>query len=168
MIILLLALIIILNIVFQSTILPYFSVFGFLPNTALILTVIIAILRGKYYGIFFGLAIGIIQDTLFGTVIGVNALLYSMIGYSIGLVQNILNTENIIVPTLFTGIATIFYNFLYAIVIFFLSREITLSIMIKNTFSIEIILNFFVSIIIYKLLSKIFTVPTLKFGNRSR
>jgi rod shape-determining protein MreD len=166
LIILLLALIIVLNTVFQTTILPYFSIFGYLPNTALVLTVIIAIFRGKYYGIFFGLAIGIIQDILFGTVIGVNALLYSMIGYSIGIVKNVLNTENIIVPTVFTAIATIFYNFSYAIVIFFLSREITLSIMIKNTFSIEIILNFFISIIIYKLLSKIFTVPTLKFGNR--
>lgn len=166
MIVLLLILIIILNTIFQTTILPYFTIFGYLPNTALIFTVIIAILRGKYYGILFGLAIGIIQDTLFGTVIGVNALLYSMIGYSIGIVKNVLNTENIIVPTFFTVMATIAYNFLYAIVIYFLSREITLYAMIKNTFSIEIILNLLISMTIYKLLSKIFTVPRLKFGNR--
>lgn len=168
MIILVLSLIIILNIVFQTTILPYFSLFGFLPNTALVLTVIIAILRGKYYGLFFGLAIGLVQDILFGTVIGINAFLYSMIGYSIGLIQNILNTENMIVPTLFSSIATIVYNFLYAIFIYFLSREITFSILIKKTFSIEIILNFLVSIVIYKLLSKVFKVPTLKFGTRLR
>lgn len=166
MIILLLVLIIILNTIFQTTILPYFTIFGYLPNTALIFTVIIAVLRGKYYGIFFGLAIGIIQDTLFGTVIGVNALLYAMIGYSVGIAKNVLNTENIIVPTFFTVMATISYNFLYAIVIYFLSREITLYAMIKNTFSIEIILNLLISMTIYKSLSKIFIVPKLKFGNR--
>lgn len=166
MIVLILTLIILINTIFQTTILPYFSVFGFLPNTALVLTVVISILTGKYYGIFFGLATGLIQDILFGTVIGINAFLYAMIGYSIGMIQNILNTENIIVPALFTSFSTIVYNFTYAIFIYFLSREIAFSILMKKTFSIEIILNLFVSIVLYKLLSKIFRVPDLKFGNR--
>lgn len=166
MVFLVLFLIIIVNTIFQTTILPYFAIFGYLPNTALVLTVIISILRGKYYGIFFGLAIGLIQDILFGTVIGINGFIYSMIGYSIGIIQNIVNTENILVPTLFSGIATIIYNSMYAVFIFFLSREITFSILIAKTFSIEIVLNLLVSIILYKLLSKIFKVPTLKFGNR--
>lgn len=166
MIFLVLLLIIILNTIFQTTILPYFAIFGYVPNTALILTVVISILRGKYYGIFFGLAIGLLQDILFGAVIGINGFLYSMIGYSIGIIQNIVNTENILVPTLFSAISTVIYNFMYAVFIYFLSRKITFSILIEKTFSIEIILNIIVSIILYKLLSKSFKVPTLKFGNR--
>lgn len=164
--ILALIILVIVNIIFQTTTLPYLAIFGVVPNTALVLVVVIAIFRGKYYGILFGLAIGIVQDILFGTVIGINGFIYSMIGFSIGMIQNILNTENIIVPLVFSGISTIVYNFSYAVFIYFLSREITFSLLIKKTFSIEIILNSLISIIIYKLLSKIFKVHTLKFNNR--
>lgn len=166
MIVLVLALFIIINTVFQTTILPYLAILGIVPNTALVLTVVISILRGRYFGLFFGLAIGLVQDILFGTVIGINAFIYSMIGYSIGMIQNILNTDNIAVPIVFSGLATVVYNFSYAVFIYFLSREITYSILISKIFSIEIILNILISIIIYKLLSKTFKVPTLKFGNR--
>ena len=160
------AILILINLIFQTTILPYFSIFGFVPNTALVLTVVIAIMRGRYYGIFFGLAIGIVQDILFGNVIGVNAFIYSMIGFSIGMIQNLLNIENTLVPTLFSGISTIVYNFAYAVFIYFLSREITFAILVSKTFSIEIIMNSFIAIFIYKLLFKVLKIPTLKFGNR--
>lgn len=166
MTIFLLALYIVINIIFQSTILPYLAIFGFVPNTALVLVVLISIIRGKYYGIFFALAIGLLEDVLFGATIGLNGLLYSMIGFSIGSLKNILNTDNIGVPVFFSALATIVYNFSYGILIFFLSREITFPMLMAKTFSIEIILNILTSIALYKLLFKTFKVPTLKFGNR--
>lgn len=166
MAILLLGLLIILNTIFQTTILSYLAIFGFVPNTALVLVVVTSILRGKYYGIFFGLIIGLVQDILFGRVIGINGFLYAMIGFAIGSIQIILNTENPLVATFFSGIATIVYNFSYGILIYFLSREITFSLLMTKTFSLEIILNIIISLLIYKLLFKILKLPKLKFGDR--
>ena len=98
-----LLLILLINIVFQSSILPYFSLFGYTPNTGLVLVIIIALRKGKYYGGFFGLALGLIQDILFGQVLGINGLILFIIGYIIGLIQDSLDIENIVIPNLRFG-----------------------------------------------------------------
>lgn len=159
-------LLILINIVFQSSILPYFTLFGFVPNTGLVLIVIIALRQGKYYGGFFGLGLGLIQDILFGQVIGVNALIFFILGYVVGMIQEVLDIENIIIPILTSAISTIFYNFFFYIIMFFLSRDIPMEIMMRNVFSIEILYNVVLAALIYKLFSKIFVIPSLRFGKR--
>ena len=161
-----LLLILLINIVFQSSILPYFSLFGYTPNTGLVLVIIIALRKGKYYGGFFGLALGLIQDILFGQVLGINGLILFIIGYIIGLIQDSLGIENIVIPIFFSAIFTIFYNFSYYLILFFLSRDILREIMIKIVFSIEILYNMIFAALIYKLFSKIFVIPNLRFGKR--
>ena len=161
-----LLLILLINIVFQSSILPYFSLFGYTPNTGLVLVIIIALRKGKYYGGFFGLALGLIQDILFGQVLGINGLILFIIGYIIGLIQDSLGIENIVIPIFFSAIFTIFYNFSYYLILFFLSRDILREIMIKIGFSIEILYNMIFAALIYKLFSKIFVIPNLRFGKR--
>lgn len=159
-------LLILINIVFQSSILPYFTLFGFVPNTGLVLIVIIGLRQGKYYGGFFGLGLGLIQDILFGQVIGVNALIFFILGYVVGMIQEVLDIENIIIPILTSAISTIFYNFFFYIIMFFLSRDIPMEIMMRNVFSIEILYNVVLAALIYKLFSKIFVIPSLRFGKR--
>lgn len=162
------ALIIILisNIILQSSILPFLSFFGYAPNTGLVLVVIIALRKGKYYGGFFGLALGLIQDILFGQVVGVNALILFFVGYLIGIIEDIFDIENIVIPVVFSGISTILYNFSYYTIMFFLSMDISREVMIKNVFSIEIIYNTIFALLIYKLFAKIFVIPNLSFGKR--
>lgn len=161
-----LLLILLINIVFQSSILPYLSLFGFKSNTGLVLVIIVALRKGKYYGGFFGLTLGLIQDILFGQVIGINALIFFIIGYVIGMIQDVLNIENTAIPIIFSAIFTIIYNFFYYIILFFLSRDISREFMIKNVFSIEILYNIIFAVLIFKLFSKIFTIPNLSFGKR--
>lgn len=161
-----LIIIILINIVFQSSILPYLTLFGFMPNTGLVLIVIIALRQGKYYGGFFGLGLGLIQDILFGQAIGVNALIFFILGYTIGLIQDVLDIENIIIPILSSALGTIFYNFSFYIIMFFLSRDVPTEVMMKNVFSLEILYNVILAALVYKLFSKIFVIPSLRFGKR--
>ncbi len=161
-----LIIIILTNIIFQSSILPYFTLFGFTPNTGLILVIIIALRQGKYYGGFFGLGLGLVQDILFGHAIGVNALVFFIMGYVIGMIQDVLDIENIVIPIFSSIVGTIFYNFSFYIIMFFLSKDIPTEIMMKNVFSIEILYNAITAALIYKLFSKIFVVPSLRFGKR--
>lgn len=161
-----LLLMILINLVFQSSILPFINLFGITPNTGLVLIVIVALRQGKYYGGFFGLSLGLVQDILFGQAIGVNALIYFIFGYGVGLIQDSLDIENIIIPVFVSAFGTIFYNFSYYIIIFFLSRNVPIEVMINNVISMEILYNAIIAALLYKLFSKIFVIPSLRFGKR--
>lgn len=166
MIIFILAIVILLNFFLQSSIFPYIGVFGIVPNTALIIVISIALYKGRFYGGFVGLIIGMIQDIVFSPVIGVNAFIYFFAGYLVGLVENKLTKDNIFIPILFSILGTIYYNFSYYVFMFFLSRNIPFLSFAKDILVIETIYNCVLSIPIYKLFSKIFVVPKIRFGNR--
>ena len=65
--ILITALILIVNIVFQSSVLPFFEIRGIIPNTSLIIIMSFALLRGSYEGALIGFFAGLLQDTFFGS-----------------------------------------------------------------------------------------------------
>lgn len=154
------------NFILQSTILPSFSILGVVPNTALIFIVIISLSKGKYYGGLVGLAIGLIQDVIFATTIGVSGFIYFFIGYIIGSLENIMARDNIIIPVICSSLGTIFYNIMYFFFMFFLSREIPFTVIIKDILLIEIAYNIVFTIIIYKVIGKMFNEPSLRFGKR--
>lgn len=68
-------LMIIFNLVIQTTIIPYFSIMGIVPNTVLVLIVVIALKVGRVKGAMFGLIAGFMQDILFSSTIGINAFI---------------------------------------------------------------------------------------------
>lgn len=154
------------NFILQTTILPSFSIFGVVPNTALILIIIISLNKGKYYGGFVGMAIGIIQDIIFASTIGINAFIYFFIGFIIGALENTMARDNIVIPVICAFLGTIFYNVMYFLFLFFLSREVPFALFMKDVLLIEIVYNSLLTIIIYKIIGKIFVEPTLTFGKR--
>lgn len=166
MIVLTLGLIIVINLILETTILPFFHIFGYTPNISLVTIIILAFRRDKYYGGFFGLITGLVYDILFGKVIGVKALIYFLIGYYAGEIKGNLNNENIIIPVFFSAIGTIIYNSMYFFFAFFLGTNIDFSVVISNIFSLEILYNSVLTFIILKIYAKYFTSPSLRFGNK--
>lgn len=166
MIVIIFTIIIVLNFFLQSTILPYLSIFGIVPNTALLIIMSISLLKGKYYGAFIGLAMGLLQDIIFSQVIGVNAFIYFFAGYIIGILANKLSRDNIITPLLTSILGTLYYNFMYYIFMFFLSRNIEFIMFAKNLLVIEIMYNAIISIPIYKVFSRVFVEPTIRFNRK--
>lgn len=160
--------IIIVNLILQGSVLPFFDFLVFAPNPALASIVVIALFKGKYYGAFFGLVMGLFQDILLGDVIGMHALIYFLIGYGSGMLNYSLNNENTIIHLIFTAISTIVYNIMYFLIIYFLARDVSLAASIRRIFSIEILYNCILAFMFYKLLYKIFRISSLKFGKRQR
>lgn len=160
------SIIIIINLVLQGSVLPFFGFLIFSPNLALVSVVVISIFKGKYYGAFFGLFMGLFQDLLFGDVVGVYALIYFLIGYSVGIIKKFINNDNIFIPFIFSGISTIVYNLMYFLAMYFLSKRIPLKLVFIRIFSIEIFYNAILAIIVYKVFSRFFSTQTLKFGRR--
>lgn len=113
------AIIVILNFILQSTIFKHIEVFSISPNTAIIIIVSFSILRYEIEGAIIGFFSGLLQDIFFGNVIGLNALLYMLIGYACGKPYKIFYKENYLLPLILVFSSTVIYNFSYYILNFF-------------------------------------------------
>lgn len=168
MTIIILILSILLNLIIESTIISHIPIFGYVPNIALIILITVALLKGKYYGAFFGLFLGLSHDIMFGRVVGINGLIYFILGFTFGNIKETLNIGNLAIPIIVTCSGTIFYNASYSLIMFFLSMNINKAIVFKNIFSIEILYNGILSIFIFKLYAKFFKDTSLQFTRKQR
>ena len=75
---------ILLNYVFQTSVLPHVAIFGVTPDTALIFIVCYGVLRGEIEGAIFGFSAGLLQDAFSGGPLGMFALMGFLIGYISG------------------------------------------------------------------------------------
>jgi len=104
------ALIIFISFILQSTVFQYIDLFGIRPNTALIIAVAFALLRTDIEGAVIGFLSGLLQDLVFGRVIGLNALLYMCIGALCAKPFKDFYRENYFLPIFLVAVATIFYE----------------------------------------------------------
>lgn len=160
-------LIIIVNFIFQSTLLQYFDIGGVVPNTTLIMVVIVSLLRGKYQGAAVGLVAGLMQDIFFSTTIGINALIYLLIGYVVGLLDDKVFKESSFLPLVTIILSTITYNAMYYLFMMFSSVDVSVTSVIRNLIVKETIYNSIVCILVYLLILRFFNRPrksyTVKF-----
>lgn len=161
--ILILILLVLVNLIFSSSILPYISIFGVVPNTSILLLVSICLLKGRPYGGIIGIVTGLLQDIMFGSTIGINALVYFIIGYGITNSNRRISRDNIFIPVALSMGMIIVYNLLYSVFIYFIGIEVSLAHYIKSKLLIELIYSGILMIPIYKGLSRIFVAPTIRF-----
>ena len=112
-------LVIIINIVIQSTLLQHISIRGVMPNTALIIIVSFALLRGSVGGAAAGFFSGLLYDVLFGNTVGFYALLGMSAGWLCGKFNTNFYRENYFLPAVLSCCAVFFYDcalYLYGIV----------------------------------------------------
>ncbi|MGO1368017.1 MAG: rod shape-determining protein MreD [Senegalia sp. (in: firmicutes)] len=157
----------ILSFVLQSTLYQYISIFDVIPNTNLILIILLSLFTNKKVGGTLGLIVGLLQDLLFGKAIGIHALIYFLIGYFIGATNTNFSKENFIIPFLYTFTFTFVANIMFFFLYYFSAVNITFIEMIEDIAFIESIYNSILSIFIYNFIKKLFISPSLQFGRRS-
>ncbi len=159
-------LILIVNFIFQSTLLQHFSIGGILPSTTLIIVAIIAVFRGKYEGAALGLVAGLMQDILFSTTIGVNALIYFLIGYVLGLLGEKVFKESWFLPLITIILSTISYHVLYYLFMVFLSVDVSFTSIIRSVVIKETIYNTIIGTIVYMLIIKALDRPQIMYKGK--
>ncbi len=157
-------LIILFNLILQSTLFQQIEIYGVAPNTALILVISFAIYSGRNKGAGIGFFVGILQDIIFGRTIGLNALVFMIIGYLIGLMDQKVFKDNLLIPFIFTALTTIIYEMINLLLIFLLGYRIELLNIIKKMLIIEVIYNSIISLIIHYYISKLFKSGLIKKG----
>lgn len=150
------ALIIIVNFILQSTLLQFTKVLNVVPNTSLILVVCFAINTSKNKSALIGFVIGILQDIIFGKFIGLNALIYMLAAYVIANINKNVFKENLAIPFIFTALTTILYYGIGFLFIYFLGYKIEFLNIFKNMLIIELVYNSILSFFIYIYVSRIF------------
>lgn len=155
-------LIIVANLILQSTLLQYFKIYNVLPNTALILVISFAMYSGKNKGAIIGLCVGILQDIIFGRVIGLNAFVYMLIGYFVGLINRKVFKDNLLIPVALTAVGTVLYETVNMLFLYFLKYRIELFNVFKKMLVVEVLYNSIFSILIYIYVSKLFQTKKKK------
>ncbi|MBS4535870.1 rod shape-determining protein MreD [Clostridium sp. D2Q-14] len=152
--------------ILQSTIYQYIAIFDIMPNTNLILIILIALFTNKKVGGIVGLIIGMIQDILFGNVIGIHGLIYFFVGYLIGMANSAISKDNSIASFLLTFITTICTNILFFFIYYFSSANITFIQMLKEITIVEAIYNSILAIFLFRIVKGLFVSPSLKFSRK--
>ena len=149
----LVGILVIISYVFQTTCSYVLSMGVVAPNLLMIVVCSYALLRGKKEGMYIGFAIGILVDLFFGyyDVVGINAFLYMMIGFMVGLFHEILYLEDILIPISVVGVCDFTYNFIYYIITFLLRNKLDFGYYMRTIIKPEVVYTVFLTIFIYRL-----------------
>lgn len=150
---LVLAVLIIISYLCQTTFNRSISIGNITPNLLIILVSVFALLRGKKEGMVIGFFAGLLCDLFYGyaDVIGFNALIYMYIGYVTGIFHDVIYTDDIMVPVAFAAVGDFAYNFMFYIVSFALRNKLEIKIYFRNIMLPELIYTVFLTIFLYKL-----------------
>lgn len=108
--ILVLALLLGLALLLESTVLQFVLVAGVKPDLVLVLVVFYAITNGPREGAFLGFMGGLAQDFLSGYYLGLNALSFTVVGYLVGLGHTRLFKESPFILAGVTFLATMAFE----------------------------------------------------------
>lgn len=109
---------VILCFVLQTTVFKGIAFGGIVPNLMIILTASFGLMRGERTGLMFGFFCGLLSDIFFGSVIGLNAMIYMYIGYANGKFNRIFFPENIKLPMALILVSDLVYGFAYYVILF--------------------------------------------------
>lgn len=150
----LVGILIIISYVFQTTFAMKMSFGVAAPNMVMILVCSYALLRGKKEGLLVGFFSGFLIDLFFGyyEVVGINAFLYMMIGYVVGIFHDIWYLQDILIPVSVVASCELAYNFVYYIITFLLRNRLDIVHYFKAVVLPEIVYTVFFTVFIYRIL----------------
>ncbi len=144
--------ILIINTILQSTYFEYIEIIGVKPNTAIIIIVSFAIMRGSFEGALIGFFSGLLQDILFGSSVGTHALLGMYVGYLCGKVNKDFFSENYFLELVLCAASVLGYECIIYF-FFFLMRGKTDFLYFFNRIILpEVVYTSFISLFIYKVM----------------
>ncbi|WP_230399962.1 rod shape-determining protein MreD [Novisyntrophococcus fermenticellae] len=152
---LIIALLIILTFIIQTTIFKTLTVASVAPNLLLILTVTFGFMRGKKSGIWIGFFCGLCIDLLYSGTVGMNALIYMYIGYLNGFLYKVFYDEDIKVPVILIGLSDFVYCVITYILQFLMRVRLDFMGYFQHIIIPEMVYTIVISIIIYRPLYKL-------------
>ncbi len=133
----------------QSTIFHYAGFAGIVPNLMIIITSIFGFMEGRSDGMVVGFVSGLLIDIFYGSVLGVNALIFLLIGYGNGVANRGFYPDDIKFPLLFISISDIVYLIMTYLSGFLLRARFNLGYYFLHLMLPELVYTIIVSLFIY-------------------
>ena len=111
--------IIIAALIIQLTIINSFTIQGLKPDLVLVVVVVIALLKGAEEGVIYGFVSGLLQDIFSTGLLGVNALVKTVMGFICGILREKVFVEHIL---LIVPLVTLFISIVQNILMFYVLR----------------------------------------------
>lgn len=137
----------------QTTIFQWFSLARVVPNLLLILTATAGLTKGKKEGLLTGFTCGLLIDLCYGSIVGLYALIFMIIGYLNGFCYRIFVKENMTIPLILVGLSDLFYFFLYYVFVYLLRGRLNIGFYFIHKGLPELIYTVIASVFLYKLLN---------------
>jgi rod shape-determining protein MreD len=100
-----LALVVVLVVIVQVTLMPHLRILGVVPDLGLVLAVAVAYRDGAEAGAITGFAAGLGYDLFLATPLGLSALVYALTAYAVGVLQTGMLRSPRWIPPLLGGLA---------------------------------------------------------------
>ena len=139
----------------QSNLLEFMSIAGALPDLALILLIYYAHHNGPFPGEIVGFITGMSFDALGAAPLGFHALIYTTIGFVIGISRQRVVLDPIFAPVLFVAMATLVKAFLGFILLAVFPVEAGFAGVVSASIGVEIGYNAILTPLIFALLGLI-------------
>ncbi len=101
------------NFILQSTVFGFIEIINVKPNTSVVFIICYAMLRGDMEGAVFGFFSGLIHDIYFGRLFGLYALLGMLTGFICGKPFKDFYRENYLLPLFLSAVTLLIYGFCF-------------------------------------------------------
>lgn len=149
------AVLILVTFLLQTTIFRSLAVASVAPNLLLILTVSFGFMRGKKDGLWIGFFCGLCIDLMYSDIIGLHALVYMYIGYLNGFLYKVYYDEDIKVPLVLIGASDLIYSIVVYLGRFLMRIRLDFTDYLRHIIVPEMVYTVVISIVIYRLLYKL-------------
>lgn len=146
------AVIVLVSFLMQTTIFQSLALADVVPNFLLIVTVTFGYMRGEKEGMYTGFFSGLLVDCVFGSVIGLYALLYMGIGYLNGLCRKLYYSDHIVITVALISISDLIYNFFYYIFEFLFRSRLDFVFYLTRIIVPEMVYTLLAAVVLYRLL----------------
>ena len=145
----------IINFLLQTTVFRYIEIAHMLPNLILVVTVAAGLLYGRKCGIFAGVISGLLTDALYGSVIGIGILIYSVVGYLCGAASKLYFEEDLTVPIVAIAGSDVIYGVLYYACNFMLRGRLNILFYVKSVILPEMIYTVILGAVLFRIIHKL-------------
>lgn len=139
----------------QTSVFPLIPFFSCSPNFLLIITFSYGLLYGEDIGIITGIFCGFLCDMYFSGDFGFYILIYSVIGFSNGILNESFYENSFTLPILLCFVNGFVYNFYIYVTHFLIRRKFAIPYYMINIMLPNILFTMISTVLIYKLLYKL-------------
>jgi rod shape-determining protein MreD len=146
----LIAVMILISFLLQSTVFQTLSIGSISPNLLIILTSSFGFMEGKKEGMAVGFFCGLLEDIFYGRLLGMHAMFYMYIGYTNGYFNHIFYGEDIKLPVFLISVSELVYGLGTYLIMFVMRSRFAFPYYLKRVILPELVYTIILTLVFYR------------------